>query len=299
MSRRPLFAYPARLFPVALPLLLLLSGGARGAERPLVLVSIPPQAWLVKRLAGERVAVESMLADAADPHLFEPDARQARRLAEAALVFTLGLPFERALLSRAARMPGGPAFRAMDAGIAKRGARHDHSEPGHVCSGADGDPHIWLSPGLMCVMASNTVAALAERFPPHRGAFGAALGRTVAEICAVDAEVRERLRPVAPRAFAVYHPSWGYFAEAYGLVPLVLEQEGKAPPARHLAELIVRARAAGVRTVFTEPQYDPRPARALAGQLGARAVLLNPLQEDWPALLRRAAAALAGEECGP
>ena len=78
MSRRPLFAYPARLFPVALPLLLLLSGGARGAERPLVLVSIPPQAWLVKRLAGERVAVESMLADAADPHLFEPDARQAR-----------------------------------------------------------------------------------------------------------------------------------------------------------------------------------------------------------------------------
>ena len=272
-------------------------GGAHGADRPLVLVSIPPQAWLVKRLADGAVAVESLLADAANPHLFEPDARQARLLAEASIYFTLGLPFERAVLSRAARMPTRPAFHAMDAGIAKHGAHHGHAAPGHACSGTeDGDPHIWLSPVLMCAMASNTVAALSERFPAHGDAFGAALGRTVAEICALDAEMRERLRPLATRTFAVYHPSWDYFAETYDLVSLVLEREGKAPSARHLADLIRQARAAGVRVVFADPQYDPRPVHALASQLGARVVSLNPLQETWPVLLRRAAAALADEE---
>ena len=271
--------------------------GAEAAERPVVFVSIPPQAWLVKRLAGDAVEVQVLLGAGANPHTFEPAARQIKKLAGASLYFTLGLPFESPLAARAGLLNAALRVAPMDAGIAKRGAHahdHGHAEPGHVCQ-AGGDPHIWLSPRLLGAMASNTVAALAQALPQRQAALAGALEATLAEIRATDDAVREALRSVPVRTWVVYHPSWGYFAEAYGLTLLVIEQDGKAPSAKHLAGVIRQAQDAGVKAVFTEPQYDPRPAQTLAAQIGARVIVADPLREDWPALMRDVAAKLAGK----
>ena len=261
------------------------------AERPVVVVSIPPQAWLVKRLAGEAVEVQTLLTTGANPHTYEPTARQVRKLAEAPLFFTVGMPFEAPLVSRAGKLNAALKVVAMDAGIAKRGAHahdHGHAESDHVCA-ANGDPHIWLSPRLMCAMASNAVAALKQALPRQQPELDANLEKTLSELRAADDAVRERLRTLKERTWVVYHPSWGYFADEYGLTLLEIEQDGKAPSARHLAEVIGKAKSAGVTRVFTEPQYDKRPAQTLAAQVGARLVVIDPLQEDWPALMREVA----------
>lgn len=111
----------------------------------------------------------------------------------------------------------------------------------------------------------------------------------------VDREVRAKLQALPSRTWVVYHPSWGYFADAYGLTLQVIEEDGKSPSARHLAQVIRAAQAAGVKTVFTEPQYDKRPAQTLAAQIGARVAVIDPLREEWPALMREVSAKLAGE----
>ena len=276
--------------------LFLVAALASAAERPIVFVSIPPQAWLVKRVAGEAAEVQTLLPPGANPHTYEPTARQIKKLSEAALYLTVGLPFEVPLAARSGRLNAALKLAAMDAGIAKRGVPghdHGHAEPGHVCA-AGGDPHIWLSPRLLCAMASNTVAALARALPQRQPALAAALETTVAEIRATDAAARAALRELPVRTWVVYHPSWGYFADEYGLTLLAVEEDGKAPSARHLAEVIAQAQAAGVKTVFTEPQYDRRPAETLARQVGARVAVIDPLQEDWPALIRDVAKKLSG-----
>ena len=179
------------------------------------------------------------------------------------------------------------------AATAEHGHDHDHGAPGHVCGGAGGDPHIWLAPRLMCAMASNTVAALERVLPALRPGLAERLAATVAEIRATDAAVRERLAGLRTRTWVVYHPSWSYFAESYGLVLLAVEEDGKTPSARHLAAVIRQAREAGVRAVFTEPQYDRRPVTTLARQVGARLEVIDPLAEAWPELMRDVAAKLA------
>jgi len=276
----------------------LLALGAAAQERPVVFVSIPPQAWLVKRLAGEAVEVQTLLPPGANPHLYEPTARQVKKLAQASFYFTLGLPFETALATRSAKLSGSLKVAPMDQGIAKLGA-HAHGEGcahgTHTCGGAGGDPHIWLAPHLLSAMASNTVTALAQAMPQQRAALAVALAKTVAEIAATDEAVRQVLRSVPQRTCVVYHPSWSYFAAAYGLSLLVIEQDGKAPSARHLADVIRQAKAAGVKVVFAEPQYDLKPAQTLAKQVGARLETVDPLQEDWPALMRGVAGKLAAE----
>ncbi|MDD4017767.1 MAG: zinc ABC transporter substrate-binding protein [Kiritimatiellae bacterium] len=260
-------------------------------------VSIPPQAWLVKRLAGESVEVQTLLPAGADPHTYEPSARQVKRLSETALVFTLGLPFEARLVLQAGKLNPALKVVAMDAGIPKHGAgTHEHhgTEPGHVCA-AGGDPHIWLSPRLLCAMASNTVAALEAALPQQGAALEGALAKTLDDIRETDEAVRARLRNAPVKIWVVYHPSWRYFAEEYGLSLLVLEQDGKAPAARHLAEVIRHAKEAGVKVVFAEPQYDVKPAQTLATHIGARLVLVDPLSEAWPSLMRDVAKILAGD----
>jgi len=272
------------------------AGGA-AQDKPVVFVSIPPQAWLVKRLAGEAVEVQTLLPAGADPHTYEPTSRQIRKLAGASLYLTVGMPFEAPLASRAAKLSASLKVAAMDAGIAKREAsEHDHDPAGHAC-GEGGDPHIWLSPRLLCAMASNTVAALDRALPQGPASRKADLERTVAEIRGTDEAVREKLRNLKMRTWVVYHPSWRYFAEEYGLTLLAVEEDGKAPSAKHLADLISKTQSAGVKLVFTEPQYDKRSALTLSQQVGARLDVIDPLQEDWPALMREVAKKLAA--CQP
>jgi len=199
------------------------------------------------------------------------------------------MPFEKQLVGRAVKLNPALKVVGMDAGIAKLGApAHDHGAPGHVCSADGGDPHIWLSPRLFCAMASNAVSALVQFLPQQRAALSEQLAATVAEIHATDRAVGDAVRRQSVKTWVVYHPSWSYFAADYGLSLLVIEEDGKTPAARHLAEIIGQARAAGVKVVFSEPQYDKRPAQTLAE-------MIDPLQEDWSAMMRDVAAKL-GEQ---
>jgi len=261
------------------------------AQKPVVFVSIPPQLWLTKRIAGNTAEVQALLPAGANPHTFEPTAKQATQLAGAPLVLTIGLAFERPLVERARKLNPRLVVAPADEGVKKLGAHH-HAD-GEPCGcGEDGDPHIWLSPRLYAAMASNTTAALAQLLPPAARAFEARRDEVVREIQAIDAEVRRALENAATQTCVVYHPSLAYFAEDYGLTLLTIEQDGKTPTLKHLTAIIAGAKAANVKKVISEPQYNPRPARTVAEQIGARVEILNPLQEDWPALMREAAALL-------
>jgi len=261
------------------------------AQKPVVFVSIPPQVWLVKQIAGDTVEAQTLLPAGANPHTFEPTARQARKFAEASLMLTVGLAFERQLVKQAQKLNPKLTVAPMDAEIEKLGAHEGHRHvPGMPCGcGEDGDPHIWLSPRLYAVMASNTTAALSQLLPASRTVFEARRDTVVSEIQKIDAELQRTLEAVPIKTYVVYHPSWTYFAKDYGLTLLVIEQDGKTPAAKHLTSISAQAKAAGVRKVLTEPQYDKRPAQTVAKQLGISVDVINTLQEDWPALMRDAA----------
>jgi zinc transport system substrate-binding protein len=89
--------------------------------------------------------------------------------------------------------------------------------------------------------------------------------------------------------FMVFHPSWGYFAQAYGLKQIPIEIEGKEPKPAQLRELIERARQDGIQFIFVQPQFSAKSARVIAGEIGAQVVIADPLAEDWTANLRTVA----------
>jgi len=68
------------------------------------------------------------------------------------------------------------------------------------------------------------------------------------------------------------HRIWPYFARRFGLVMIdTLEPKpGIAPTTRHLAAVVERARAQGAVLILASPYFDPRHARFVAEQTGAR-----------------------------
>jgi zinc transport system substrate-binding protein len=247
-------------------------------ETPLVVVSVPPQAWFVEQLAGPRVRVSVLLPPGASPAHYEPGIRELEALADASLYVRVGhprFPLEGAWVD--ALLAERPTLPVVDtsAGLAPE----------------DDDPHTWVSPSLAREMARRIAAGLSPLLP--RGALDDDLTALLAEIDRVDAELRHRLAPRRGGSFLVFHPAWGHLAREYELVQIAIESHGVSPDPATLARRIREAREAGVAVVFAQPQFDPSSAELVAREIGARVEMLDPLARDWPANLRRVGAALA------
>jgi zinc transport system substrate-binding protein len=109
------------------------------------------------------------------------------------------------------------------------------------------------------------------------------------EIDELDAELKALFAGRTGEQFMVFHPSWGYFAEAYGLVQVPVEIEGKDPKPAQLQNLIRLAREHRIKAVFVQPQFSAKSAELLAREIGGQIVYADPLAENWAANLREVA----------
>lgn len=281
----------------ALLLALLLSAAPlRADETMVVAVSIPPQAWLVETIGGDHVDVEVMLPAGATPETYEPKPKQMQRLGRAEIYFTIGAPFEKGWMPRF--RSANDRMQVVDTleRINRRPmvAHDDDHAHGHEASKGGVDPHVWLAPPLVRLQAQTVRDALIAADPDNASAYQAGFSAAAAEINAVDNEILESLAgvPAERRHFMVFHPAFGYFAEAYGLEQMTIEIEGKEPGPRELRGVIDKARERDVDVVFVEPQFAQDAARTLADEIGAEVDTLDPLERDWPAGMRGVARTL-------
>lgn len=139
-----------------------------------VFVSIPPQKDFVRRIGGGRVEVEILIKSGAEPHTFEPTAKQIVRLGRAKAYFRIGVPFENRLLEKIRSMF--PQLEVVDTGrgIKRRKiGRDDGKNKKHQYKGAD--PHIWLDPMLVKIQGTNICRALSKLDPPNADYYAANL----------------------------------------------------------------------------------------------------------------------------
>lgn len=258
-----------------------------GSGKPVVYVSIPPQAGIVRAIAGDHFEVRTLLGPNASHESYEPRPSQLQDLARAGVYVRAGVPFEETSWARLREI--NPRMTVVEPfeGVPRRAL--DEGE-GHVHGGVD--PHVWLVPAGMQAMAAGVAEVLAQADPAHADEYRANLARVDAELGALDADLRRELEPVRGKAFWVYHPAWGYFAAAYGLRQRAIEQEGRELGSQSLARLINDARQEGVRVIFVDPRTSAKSARLVAQEIGARVETLDPLAEDYGAGLRAAARAI-------
>ncbi len=260
-------------------------GDAARSGEPLVFVSIEPLAYFAERIGGNEFEVRALVASDQSPATYEPTARQMAALAGSKVFFVVGVPMERTLVPRLRRSM--PAVRVVDTreGIELIEFESSHREHGHGAT----DPHIWLDPARARVMAHNIYSALAAIEPGLEPFLAGNLRALNADLDLLAAELAELLAPVRGREFVVFHPAYGYFADAFELKQIAIEAGGVMPGSKHLADVVDMARKRGVNAIFVQPQFSSATASAVATSIGATVVNLDPMAPDYPDNMRKIA----------
>jgi zinc transport system substrate-binding protein len=264
------------------------------AEALHVAVSILPQAYFVKKIGADFVSVTVLVPPGANPATYEPKPTQMVSISKSKVYFSIGVPFEQAWLPKFSSI--NPAMKMVhtDAGIRKipMNPAHHHGASGHqVEKDSRGmlDPHIWLSPPLVKIQAEHILDGLRQSDPIHAEIYETNFRRFSEEIDRLDADLHRLFSGLGRVRFLVFHPSWGYFAETYGLEQIPIEFEGKDPKPAALQALIKEAISDGIKVVFVQPQFSMKSAETISNAIGGEVMIADPLAQDWEANLRRQA----------
>lgn len=272
--------------------LLIGSGPAPAGKKLAVFVSIPPQKYFLHQIGKQRVDVQVMVQPGASPATYEPKPRQMAAISRAHIYFAVGVPFEKTWLKKIAAANPDMQVVHTDHGIQKIRMATNHTESErHREKDHHGalDPHIWLSPTLVMTQARTILNALVEIDPDHRAVYEANTKVFVSKLAALDDELKNIFAGKQGFQFMVFHPSWGYFARAYGLQQVPVEIEGKNPKPAQLKALIEHAKKKHINIIFVQPQFSSRSAGLVAKEIGGQVIFADPLAPDWSGNLREVA----------
>lgn len=252
--------------------------------KTIVAVTVLPQKAFVEAVCGDLAEVVTMVPPGNSPGNYEPTPMEMEAFSEAAVYFTIGVATEKAnILPEAENME-----------IVDLAATVAEVFPDREFSSGDRDPHIWLSPKRAKVMVeaiAETMSSLdaenAQTYQENAEAF-------IKELDDADAEIQEIFSGIQNKAFIVFHPAYGYFADDYGLSMYALEEDGKEATPQHLQDMIDFAEAENIKTIFTQAEIDSGQADAFAEEIGGEVAVLDPLSDDYIANLVSMAQSIAG-----
>ena len=254
------------------------------------IVSILPQRTFVSEIAGDRFTVEALVQAGRSPETYAPTLRQMNSIGAAAVFFHIGMPFEHTMLPRLAERFPDLSIVDCRQGIEMRrlsesaGHGHDH--------GGD-DPHVWLDPMNAKRISAGICDELIRLDPDGAAVYKANFDRFAERLDELHERLKTLLAPVRDRKMYVFHPAYGYFADAYGLRQVAVKYGGNQPSAKHLTKLIEQARRESVRAVFVQPQFSQQAAASIANESEGAVVSLDPLAADYIADLDAVAEKIA------
>lgn len=232
-------------------------------QRPLVLTTTTVFADLVRNVAGDRVRIESIVPAGAHVEEYEPRPADSRRVSQARLFFVNGLDLDawaqRLLADRRADAP----VVTLSDGLPTIGD----------------NPHLWFDVSLARRYVEKIRDALTAADASGASAYAANADRYLAELAALDREVRATIAtiPAERRELVTSHDAYPYFAKAYGLTVVGYSQieAGKDPPPAELASLIEKIRAAHVPALFAEAGVSPRIVQMIASESGVTRIVTD------------------------
>jgi ABC-type Zn uptake system ZnuABC Zn-binding protein ZnuA len=260
------------------------------SDRPSVVATTTQVGSIARELGGDTIDLTVLLEPGVEAHDFELTPERAAALERADLVLISGAGLEDWLDGTLVASGGADRVRDLSDGVELR-TPGDH-EPAHGHDDEDGahddedgahgddeiDPHYWLSGPNQVRMIENARDALVELAPAASGEIEGRAAALIDRIEAADAEVRRLIGeiPADRRGIVTDHDALGYFVEEYGLefVGSIFPSldVSSEPSAREVETLVAEIREAGVAAIFTESSVDPRLARAIAQESGARLV---------------------------
>ncbi|MEX1376339.1 MAG: zinc ABC transporter substrate-binding protein [Eubacteriales bacterium] len=267
-----------------------------------VAVSIVPEVAFVEAVAGDLVDVFAVIPKGNSPANYQPTTLEMQKLSDADIYFVMQVPTEEANI-----LPKVSDFNKdiilinlRDAASEKYPLRHmeEHSHGEEAAQDeteeeyADVDPHIWLSPKRVIVMIETIAEELSKIDEANRETYRQNAADYIDKLNALDAEIKAAVDEMDNKSFMIYHGSYGYFADDYGLTMISLEADGKAATAAKMQQVIDEANEQEIKAIFYQDEFADTQARTIAEEIGGVVQRAAPLSDEYIESLKEFVAAL-------
>ena len=252
-------------------------------EKINISVSVIPQSYFVKQIAGDLVNVNVMVQKGKSPETYEPTIKQLQELSKSSVYFGIGMPFEDAWLER---------FKSVNKDMLiikplpplaleqynqkyhhKHLDKHDHSDHLHP-------PHIWLSFELSKLHIKQIADTLIKINPKNTQIYKENLQNFIDKID----NLYNRFKIIfadSKKSFLVFHPAWSYMANELGLSEYAIEVDGKEAKIAHRRDILEIIEKNNIKVMFIQPQFSQKNALTIAKEAGIEAKIADPLSYDW------------------
>jgi manganese/zinc/iron transport system substrate-binding protein len=220
----------------------------------------------VASVGGDRVRVTTLMGPGVDPHVYKASEGDVLRLGDADLIAFNGLHLEARLSEVLERLEGRTL--AVTAGIPRERLLSPPEFEGQY------DPHVWFDVGLWTHAVEHVRDELAAMDPAGAVVYEANAARYVAELEALDAEVRALVAqiPERQRVLVTAHDAFNYFGRAYGFEVRGLQgistvSEAGTADIQRVADFIAERR---IPAIFVETSVSPRAIEAVQAAVRSR-----------------------------
>lgn len=281
---------------------------ASTTEEPTITVSLEPQKYFLDKIVGDKMRVECLLKNGANPENYEPAMNDLIVLQRSVAFIKMGnVGFEQVLVDKLAQnnksLPVYDSSHGIDFIMGTHDCcehhnhNHEHAEEcgeGHHHA-SSADPHTWTSVKNAKIIARNMLDVVLEIDSVNADYYNENYIRLAASLDSLDNYALSMLASHNGDAFLVWHPSLSYFARDYGLEQITIGQIGKELSAKQLQEQIDDARSHDARVFFFQKEFDSQQASVLNSQIGAEMITINPLNYEWETEIRRIIDAIASK----
>jgi manganese/zinc/iron transport system substrate-binding protein len=249
---------------------------AVAAAEPKAVATVGMLADVARNVAGDCVAVETMMGPGTDPHLYKASAGDVRLLFGADAILYAGNNLEGQLGEVLGKLAG----RKPTAAVAEAAVPADR-----LILPADApypDPHVWMDVGLWARTARVIAGVFAGLAPDCARAMAARAEGYAAELAALDEWVRASVAtiPERQRILVTAHDAFAYYGRAYGIEVagiqgISTESEAGIADIRETVDIVVGRQ---VPAVFIESTINPRTIQAVIDAAAGRGhqVALGP-----------------------
>lgn len=222
---------------------------------------------IVRQVCGDKGAVEGIIGEGVDPHLYKPTRADLNALAQADLVFYSGLVLEGKMTDVLEKMSEKKPVIAVTESVDKSYLLMPPEFAGHP------DPHLWMDVGGWMKAVEVVSKTLSDYDKPNAQLYQTNAENYITQLKALDEYAKKSIAtiPEQSRVLVTAHDAFNYMGRAYGIEVVGIqgistESEAGLNDLNKLVDLLVEKK---VTAVFVETSVADKNVKALIE--GARA----------------------------
>jgi zinc transport system substrate-binding protein len=249
----------------------------KDAKKMKVVTTVYPVYEFTKQIGGDKLAVTLMTPSGAEPHDWEPTAKDLVKIREAKLFIYQGNGFEPWVEKMLTQNKTTAAIAASN-NIPTLAAVED--EDSGQQGQATADPHVWLDPVLAMEEVKNIRDALISADDGNATFYTANADKLIGQLADLDNQYRVRINQLKNKDIVTTHAAFAYLAKRYGLnqVPLMGLAPDAEPTPEKIAQVAAFCKKNDVHVIFFETLVSPKLAEMMSKESGAATLVLNPIE---------------------